>query len=234
MTQRNPMNERYQSDEKTGKTRKSAASAKPATKAAASVYREGSAPKPTGRMAKARAQANKQARSGNKEEKANSPKSKAEYYDPGTPEYKRWRRYWWVSIIIALVFTAISFITLRVLPDNYTLSYVFLGIGYAALIAGIYIDLAKVRKIRKEFREKMTSQNSKKAVAERKAAKAEEKKRAEQAEIEAAQKAAAKEAKKGSLMGRFGFGKKESGDASAVDGAKAAEAESAETKDAEK
>ena len=37
MSQRNPMNERYTSEERTGVTRKSAASAKPKSKAAASV-----------------------------------------------------------------------------------------------------------------------------------------------------------------------------------------------------
>ena len=38
MSTRNPMNERYQSEERRGVTKKSAASAKPKTKAAASVY----------------------------------------------------------------------------------------------------------------------------------------------------------------------------------------------------
>ena len=37
MSQRNPMNDRYQTDEHRGQTRKSAASAKPKTKAASSV-----------------------------------------------------------------------------------------------------------------------------------------------------------------------------------------------------
>ena len=37
MSQRNPMNERYQSDKRQGTTRKSAASAKPKSKAASSV-----------------------------------------------------------------------------------------------------------------------------------------------------------------------------------------------------
>ena len=37
MSQRNPMNERYTAEDRTGKTRKSAASAKPKAKAAASV-----------------------------------------------------------------------------------------------------------------------------------------------------------------------------------------------------
>ena len=37
MTQRNPMNERYQSEDRKGATRKSAASAKPVSKAASSV-----------------------------------------------------------------------------------------------------------------------------------------------------------------------------------------------------
>ena len=37
MTQRNPMNERYQDENRTGKTRKSSASAKPKTARAATV-----------------------------------------------------------------------------------------------------------------------------------------------------------------------------------------------------
>ena len=46
MSQRNPMNERYQSEEHTGVSRKSAASAKPKAKAAASVIVQSSEKSP--------------------------------------------------------------------------------------------------------------------------------------------------------------------------------------------
>ena len=48
MSQRNPMNERYTSDQKHGATRKSAASAKPVSKAASSVRTTSSKPEKKG------------------------------------------------------------------------------------------------------------------------------------------------------------------------------------------
>ena len=60
MSQRNPLNDRYQNaDDRKGTTRKSAASAKPATKAASSVRIEGKVEEPKGLFARASAQANK-------------------------------------------------------------------------------------------------------------------------------------------------------------------------------
>ena len=52
MTQRNPMNERYTGDHKGGTTRKSAASAKPVTQAAASVRTESKQPEKKGCFSK--------------------------------------------------------------------------------------------------------------------------------------------------------------------------------------
>lgn len=196
MTQRNPMNERYQTEDRPGKTRKSAASAKPTTKAAASVRIEGtSTPRKTGRLAKAQSQANR--KQGSKA-RVDSADAKAAYYDPGTPEYKKWRRIWWIAIVVALVLTALSFAVLQFMPENSMLSYVLLGLGYAFLIASIVIDLGKVRKIRKEYRMKMVTAHSKAATAVRKEQKAAAKK---EAEIAAA--AQAGQAQKGSVISRI-------------------------------
>ena len=52
MSQRNPMNERYTGDHKGGSTRKSAASAKPVSRAASSVRLESDKPKKKGLFAK--------------------------------------------------------------------------------------------------------------------------------------------------------------------------------------
>ena len=84
MSQRNPMNDRYQTDEHRGQTRKSAAAMKPKSKAAASV----------------RVQPNEKTKQQKKAEKKAGPaasraSSIGKYYNPPTPEYKRLRKIWW-------------------------------------------------------------------------------------------------------------------------------------------
>jgi hypothetical protein len=228
MTQRNPMNERYQTEEKIGKTRKSAASAKPVTKAASSVHVESSAPAPKGRMAKAKAQATKEATKG-KSSKTDSPRAKAEYYTPDTPEYKKWRRIWWIAIGVAMGLTALSFLIMMLLPDSPMVGYVMLGLAYALLFFSIWIDLAKVRKIRNAYRDQMMNSNSKAAKAKRREAAEEQKKvEAEQAAADAKKKAA-REARMGKVKGVFG-GKKKADDAGkSAEAAADATADAAET-----
>ena len=92
MSQRNPMNERYTSEERTGVTRKSAASAKPKSKAAASVTVKSAKKTPEQRKA-----AEKAAR---KEAAAKQREVERKYYKPDTPRYKRLRAIWWVVFII--------------------------------------------------------------------------------------------------------------------------------------
>ena len=87
MSQRNPMNERYQSEDHQGKTRKSAASAKPKSKAAASVVVQTSSKTPQQKKADAKAARRK----AQDEQRALDRK----YYTPDTKEYKRLRRLWW-------------------------------------------------------------------------------------------------------------------------------------------
>lgn len=212
MSQRNPMNERYQNaDEHKGKTRRSAASAKPATKAASSVRIEGAKkPEKTGLFGqKKRPQESAESRAASREERAR-------YYDPATPEYKKWRRYWWVSIAAALILTILSFALQMWLPaDLVWVSYVLLGLGYALLIVSIAIDVVKVRKIRKNYAANAAGSRSKEATRQRKAAKAAAKKaeeeRVEREALDAAKRAAAKENRTSPLGGlKAKFAKKDS------------------------
>lgn len=212
MSQRNPMNERYQNaDEHKGKSRRSAASAKPVSKAASSVRIEGAKkPEKTGFFGqKKRPQESAESRAAAREERAR-------YYDPGTPEYKKWRRYWWITIASALVLTILSFAMQMWLPaDIIWVSYVMLGLGYALLIASIAIDLVKVRKIRKGAAASAAGSRSKEATRQRKAAKAAAKKaeeeRAQREALDAAKRAAAKENRSNPLGGlKAKFAKKDS------------------------
>ena len=225
MTQRNPMNDRYNGENRPGKTRKSAASAKPATKAAASVHVvDPKAPKKKGLFGASSGAGRTQ----KQRDKERERDLRRKYYDPGTPEYKKWRRWWWISIAIALVFTTFSFAAQMLPGMDATITYVMLGIGYAFLIFAIYIDTAKVRKIRRNYADMMGNSRSKAATRKRKAAMAQAKKDEAAAREAGIQVAKEKEAKKEARAARFGFGKKkaaaqEGADADAKDAKDAAE-----------
>lgn len=195
MTQRNPMNERYQdSDKKAGTTRKSAASAKPVSKAASSVRIEGGASsRPQGRFARAqrRAQVSKNRK---QELRKRQQDDEVLYYRPASKAYHMWRRIWWVLIFAAIILTAVSFITPR-FTSNTMVSYVLLATGYAALVGAIVVEIAKVRKIRNREIEEMGGMRSKKARAWKKA---EEARRAEE---RATKEAAKMERSKKKLFG---------------------------------
>ena len=176
MTQRNPMNERYNRED-LGQTRKSAASAKPVAKAHASVYVEGSSSgNDKGIVGRAKKRANKKvAQSNTKKGQSNKQmreptrEEKRMYYDPDTPEYKKWRRNWWITIVVALVLTVGSFV-LQTKESLREIAYVVLACGYFMLFVAIYIDIAKVRKIRKNYTYKMANSKTKAAKRERKRA----------------------------------------------------------------
>lgn len=116
-----------------------------------------------------------------------------------------------------MALTALSFLIMMVLPDQPVIGYVMLGLAYAILAFSIWIDLAKVRKIRNNYRDKMIASKSKAEKANRKAAKEAEKKAAEEAEAKAAKEAAEKQARKEKFHSLFG-GKKGNA-AKAADGA---------------
>ncbi len=194
MTQRNPLNERYKDEDRVGKTRKSAASAKPVSKAASSVHE----PAP-----KSKKQKRAEARERERRLESKRGLSESAMYDVPTNDYHRWRRIWWAVIVSAVVVTAISF-ALMINEATQPISNVFLIAAYALLVVSLYIDFAKVRKLRRKYQERLILDKSKAARAEQKRLRAE----AREHEKEAASAAETAEQSKPSLRERLFGGKK--------------------------
>ena len=192
MSQRNFMNERYNDENRSGKTRKSASSAKPKAERAATIREP--APK-TKKQKKAEARERERAAM----EKADYIQSRFEE----TEGYKRLRRIWWVLLVGAILCTALSF----VLQRNEGLQQFSLPAmiaAYVLIIAAFYIDLGKIRKERKLYNSALVNNKSKEARREQKRMKAE--KRAQEKEaaekFEAAQ-AEAEAKKENGFFSRF-------------------------------
>ncbi len=196
MSQRNPMNERYTAEDRTGKTRKSAASAKPKAKAAASVRIESAKKTPQQKKAEEKAR--------RKEEAAKQRELDAKYYKPDTERYKKLRRCWWLCLIGAAVCTIVSFVFQSYMPV--WLAFGILIGAYALVILAFYIDLSKIKKERAAYQARMVAleeKQKKKAKAEAGKAAAQGKKadatKGQEATEEAAE--AEKPAKKGLFSG---------------------------------
>ena len=167
MTQRNPLNDRN-TGEKTGQTRKSAASAKPKSARAATV--RDPAPKSA-----------KQKRAEAKERQDNrykrSMELKIRFED--TPRYKHLRRYWWGFLIGAFALTGVSMLVsaqagaffsenpgalfLGCISEEFAnrAGVVFMVAAYGCIVAAFAVDLSKVNKARREFENTMVKSNSK-------------------------------------------------------------------------
>lgn len=158
MSQRNPMNERYTSDKRTGTTRKSAASAKPKTKAAGTVTMGTSKKTPQQRKAE-----QKEAR---KKEQERQRELDRKYYKPDTERYKKLKRIWWVSLAGAVVCTLLSWLLREVQPT--WLAFVCLFGAYALIIFAFYLDFSKIRKERRTYQERMIALEEAEAKKERK------------------------------------------------------------------
>ncbi len=170
MSQRNPMNERYQTDKHKGVSRKSAASAKPKSEAAASVTYGSAKKTPKDRKAEQKAR--------RKEEAARQREIDKKYYTPDTERYKKLRRIWWLSIIGAVVFTAASWFLRGVEPE--WLAFACLILAYVLIIFAFIIDFSKIRKERKEYQTRMIAlelEQEKQAKQEARAAKQHSKKK---------------------------------------------------------
>lgn len=172
MTQRSPMNERYQREAQ-GATRKSAASMKPKSKAAASV----------------RVQPKEKTKEQKKADKRAARQRQAEldrkYYNPPTEEYKRLRRIYWVLMVVAIVCVIASFAGRGIIPD--VPLYVILGLAYAAIIAALYVDMVKIRRVRRKYQVEAEAHKSKSARAAEKKQKAAAKAEAAQADEQPAE-----------------------------------------------
>ena len=163
MSQRNPMNERYQSEEHTGVTRKSAASAKPKAKAASSVIVQSSEKSPQQKKAERKAEKRRL-----RDEQRELDRK---YYNPDTKRYKNLRRGWWACLIGAILCTFASFFGRGLFPD--WLSLVTLFLAYGLIILAFYIDFSKIRRERREYQERMIALEEKQKKAEKAAARAE-------------------------------------------------------------
>jgi len=177
MSQRNPLNDRYQTDERKGQTRKSAATAKPKAKAASSVRVISTEKTPKQKRAAARA----------KRQQETTIEQK--YYHPPTPEYRKWKKVWWVCLAGSLSMTGGSLAISFLLPELQVVSNTMIGLGYAFLIGFFFTDFAKIRKIRRKYQAEMKAQakttKESRAEAKRKhaAAVAAKKKLAEKTEV---------------------------------------------------
>ena len=156
MSQRNPMNERYTSEERTGTTRKSAASAKPKAKAAASVTVKSAKKTPEQRKAEEKA--------ARKAAAAKQREVERKYYKPDTPRYKRLRLIWWILLIAAIGCTTLSFVGQQSLPPQ--VAVVTLILAYVFIIAAFVLDFWKIKKERVAYQERMLALEEKNAKAE--------------------------------------------------------------------
>ncbi|MGI6045557.1 MAG: hypothetical protein ACOYCA_01800 [Eggerthellaceae bacterium] len=207
MSQRNPLNDRnqeMQQNEHRGSTRRSAASAKPARRAAESVHQVRPRKEMTRRERKAfdRQQYLKDKKEG-KTTKKESYKEKEDknfgknYYNVPTAEYRKWRRIWIVIVVVAVGFTTASWVT-RGMGE--ALSWTCLVFAYIFIMLAIVLDMFKIRKIRREYREGLVQNKTKEYRADQK------KRHAEELERERIL-AEADESEKKSIMGRL-FGRK--------------------------
>lgn len=158
MSQRNPMNERYTTEKHTGTTRKSAASAKPKTKAASTVTMGTSKKTPQERKAEQKA--------ARKKEQERQRELDRKYYKPDTPRFKKLKRIWWLSLLGAVVCTALSWLLRSVEPT--WIAFVCLFGAYALIIFAFYLDFSKIRKERRAYQERMAALEEAEAKKERK------------------------------------------------------------------
>lgn len=111
MSQRNPQNQRYiNRDENYGKSRKSAASAKPKSNAAASVRTV---------SAKNKSKVQKTSkRQRSKQERDRQYQAEQRYGDPPTKKFKMFKRIWLIGLIFAVVFILLAFAISKAFPQT--------------------------------------------------------------------------------------------------------------------
>lgn len=168
MSRRNPQNERYtvEKDGRTaGSTAPKAGSAKPASRAAASVRIETSKSSMTKKQ-KVMAQQTmskeeKKAARAKERELENLVYTATTVLTNKDEKYKKLRRIWWGLLISAVVFTALSWITLSTGVGGQVLSIVVLVLAYAGIIGALIMDFTVIRKRRNVFRDKVNAMTRK-------------------------------------------------------------------------
>ncbi len=140
MGRRSASNPRYRKGAQLGTTRRSAASAKPKRAAGELSKRETRTP---------------------------VRKQPAWAVVPDTPQFRIWRKIWFGLLIAAMVFSIGAYAFHKSNPPVATLSIAF---AYSCLFSGIFIDLFKIRRMRKQWAADMMA-NATPAAADRSAAK---------------------------------------------------------------
>lgn len=124
MARRSPSNPRYQKKAgELGKTRRSAASAKP----------------------KRAAGENSASASRSKRAKGKKDRPKLFVPVPTTPEFKRWRKIWMGLLSAAVIFSLVAWWQRDTTPGA-----VALVLAYGCIFGSLYIDFAKMRPLRKK------------------------------------------------------------------------------------
>lgn len=175
MSQRNPMNERYTTEKKrAGNSRKSAASAKPKSTAAASVVQ--------GTKKKKKAVSRTDKRAQKREARNKEFEAERKYGDPPGKKFKLMRKLWIGFLIASVVTVALSFVANKIEGAPDWLAMAFLIAAYVCIIATLYLDLGKIRRMRKEYAAKMAAAQTKESRAEQKRRKAAQRKAEKEAE----------------------------------------------------
>ncbi len=129
MGRRSPSNERYQKNTSpAGKTRKSAAAAKP-KRAAGTAAQASSAKK-----------------------KVTTRSGRPAYLHPSTPEYKRMRLIWWGFLGSAMALSTASWFLWKSEALRTYGNWV-LAVAYGSIAAAIYIDWSRLRPMRQQWME---------------------------------------------------------------------------------
>ena len=191
MSMRNPQNERYTVEREgrsQGSVKPRTASAKPASKAGASV-RTTSKPKPKNAKQRAMAEMNmskeeKKAARAKEREAENVAYTAIDILTRKDARYKKLRRIWWVLLVVAVIFTVLSWATMSI-EMTLAVNIVSLILAYAAIISALVMDFTVVRKCRNKHRDKVASMTRK-----------QQERIVYEAQVEAGAKAAAKAARK--------------------------------------
>lgn len=163
MTQRNFQNERNTNKKPKGVARKSASSAKLTSKAGSSVYvRSKDSDKKRDKRSSGSAKADKkvEAKASDSAERLRRREKAMVSMMRDLPEYKHYRRIWWVFMAIAVVGVLVSWIPNAlvgngIISSDYSeTARVVAGVGFVvailALVVAFYIDLGKIRKLQKQ------------------------------------------------------------------------------------
>lgn len=180
MSQRNPMNERYTTDAKSGgSSRKSAASAKPKSNAASSVV--------VGSKKKNTKSSGSGQKSTKRQERERQYQVEQKYGDPPWHKFKVVKRLWIASLVCSIICVAGSFGVNQVFEAPETVATVLIIMAYVFIVLTLYLDLGQIRKMRKKWVAMMSSSQTKEGRAEQKRIKAEARAAAKEAEMKKAQ-----------------------------------------------